>query len=144
MNERQKLPCLTTNTMRQYLAAQDAFRVWCKERRVGAVAPAVETIAAYLESVARERGNSVVPQHLAAIGRMLRQSGRSLDTKSPAIAKVMFRARRALERDRATSHLSPTQPPAQSSGGPRPKCKVPFRSNRALPVVASAASLRTS
>jgi hypothetical protein len=79
-------------TDRLYFAAQEAFRLWCRE--YGARFPGNhETVARYLQTCAEKRGVTTVGVHLSAIARLFRERGKHLDTKAPIIQAVVTKAR---------------------------------------------------
>jgi hypothetical protein len=86
---------LMSHTHRLYSAAQEAFRVWCRQQ--GVRFPGThDQVATYLQTCAKQRGVSTVPVHLSAIARLYRERGKHLDTKAPAIQIVVMMARTAM------------------------------------------------
>jgi hypothetical protein len=94
-------------TERLYAAAQANFALWCRRRGLTEF-PGPNQIAVYLQEISLDRGRSVPPVHLAAIGKHYRTQGRALDTKSPFIQAVMTRCR-ASRAPRAPAPLLPSR-----------------------------------
>ncbi len=81
---------LSQATERLYQSAQEAFQTW--RRGSGLRWPVrPDGVADYLRHVQKQRGPSVVPLHLAAIGHLYRDAGKPWDTKHDAIRRVMKR-----------------------------------------------------
>jgi hypothetical protein len=86
---------LSRTTRRLYRGIEGSFRAWCAEQGIR-FPPSHEVVAAYLRHCARTRGASSVAQHRSAIAHLYRSIGRPLDTRVPAIQRVVVRARRAV------------------------------------------------
>jgi hypothetical protein len=80
------------HTNRIYLRAQGRFIFWCKAQ--GLTHPVLPAdIGRFLQHIARERGFSNVPVYCSAIAALYRPKGWPIDPKTPAIRRVIRKAR---------------------------------------------------
>lgn len=78
---------LTTETVRNYLYAQQGYMVWCRNKGVRYPGH-LRDVARYLRWMARRRSESTVRVHMAALGRLYRERGLSFDTQAPEFSKL--------------------------------------------------------
>ena len=133
---------LSRNTERALRSDLRVFAAWCAERRLPAMPARAETIAAFVDAMARERAPATVRRYVASIAAAHKALGHGKAAKSVAVRLALKRMHRRRGRRQAQARglTWPLRQRLLAAAGARP---IDDR-NRALVAVAYDAMLRRS